>query len=158
MFLYHLLYIKICVIHLDSNLNRKRQKVFTSLLIMKENIQGLSQIMPNIVCHYLRFVKMQKSLLLHHSFEEPKRMYILGLIQQACVFPHGFSVSHHLLSRHLGVLIFHLIKKKKRKKKVCLFKKLRSICSKHISMKNLFCIYPGQSSGMSVQNDGRCLE
>lgn len=122
-FLYNLVYTDICIMCLDSKLNRRWQNVFTPLLIMKEKILCLSQIMSNIVCQYYRFLKMQKSLLCH-SLEKLKTVYVLVLIRHPCVFPHSFLVSHHLISGHLDVLIFHL---KNRKQNILYFFKNKNL-------------------------------
>lgn len=82
-------------------------KVFHPLLIMKEKIMCLSQIMSNIVCRYLRFIKIL-NFFLCHSLEKSKTVYILVLIGHPCIFLHGFLVSHLFISGHLDVLIFHL--------------------------------------------------
>lgn len=54
--------------------------------------------------------EISSSLLLHCTYGlKNQREYMLVLSGQPCVFLCGLSVSHHLLSGHLSVLIFHLI-------------------------------------------------
>lgn len=106
-FLYYLLHTEIRIFCLDSNLHRKRQKDFHVFAHYEREYIGFESNYAKYCLPILRFIKMQKSLFLHHFFEEPKRVYILILTRQPHVFPYGFSVSHHFFPGHPGVLIFH---------------------------------------------------